>query len=195
MKKYAIIVAGGSGERMGNLLPKQFLLLHGKPVLVYSVKAFLDAFDDIRVIVVLPEAHVLKGEEMVREFQKDNDIKVTVGGATRFESVKNGLQLVHDLSIVFVHDAVRCLVSKELIHRCYEQACRQGSAIPAVAPTDSIRLEDGSSYKVIDRNSVRVIQTPQTFQSQILLDAFQQPYQPFFTDEATVVETSGKEVF
>ncbi len=193
MKKYAIIVAGGSGQRMGNTLPKQFMLLGGKPILYYSVKAFLDAFEDIQVIVALPAFHLFRGEEIFHGIQKN--IRITVGGVTRFQSVKNGLQLVHDTSVVFVHDAVRCLVSKDLIHRCYEQAVSKGSAIPAVAATDSIRIKDGSLHKVIDRSHVKIIQTPQTFSSGIILKSFEQPYQSSFTDEATVVEASGKEVF
>ena len=113
----------------------------------------------------------------------------------RFYSVKNGLKLVDKNAIVFVHDGVRCLVDESLIKRCYNQAVAMGSAIPAVAATDSIRIVDGVNNKVADRSNVRIIQTPQTFQSNLLLEAFEQDFDDAFTDEATVVEAMGKPVF
>jgi 2-C-methyl-D-erythritol 4-phosphate cytidylyltransferase len=194
MNKYAIIVAGGSGQRMGTAIPKQFLLLQGKPLLCFSIEAFIKAFDDIQVVLVLPEAHISTGEEIISKYQYKN-IRLTAGGETRFHSVSNGLKSVADSSIIFVHDGVRCMVTNDLIHRCYEQALEKGCAIPAVAATDSIRIDDGSSNRIIDRNKIRIIQTPQTFRSEILLPAYDQEYDPCFTDEASVVESFGKEVF
>jgi len=195
MKKIAIIVAGGNGQRMGTPVPKQFLLLQGKPLLWHTLNTFLLAYDDLQVILVLPEEYMSKGEELKNFFNEKNRVTVTAGGETRFDSVKNGLQLVTEDAIVFVHDGVRCLVSKELIYRCCRQAAEKGSAIPAVAATDSIRIANGETSIVADRGQVRIIQTPQTFSSEIILPAFQQPYNPFFTDEATVVESYGKAVF
>ena len=195
MKKFAVIVAGGSGQRMGSSLPKQFLLLKDKPLLWYTIDAFLKAFDDLQIILVLPETHLETGEALRYLFDEPNRIQVIKGGETRFYSVQNGLQLVDENSIVFVHDGVRCLVSKDLIVRCYEQAIAKGSAIPAVAATDSIRIADKEKSIVADRNNVRIIQTPQTFRSEIILPAFNQPYHSNFTDEATVVEAFGKEIF
>ncbi len=122
-------------------------------------------------------------------------VQIIVGGTTRFHSVQNGLKEVTHPSIVFVHDGVRCMVSQKLISNCYEQALEKGSAIPAVIATDSIRIIQNSSHHTIDRNQVKIIQTPQTFASAILLKAFEQEYSPAFTDEATVVEASGKKVF
>jgi 2-C-methyl-D-erythritol 4-phosphate cytidylyltransferase len=194
MNKYAIIVAGGSGQRMGTAIPKQFLLLQDKPLLCYSIEAFIQAFDDIQIILVLPEAHISTGEEIISKYQYKN-IRLTAGGETRFHSVSNGLKLVADSSIIFVHDGVRCMVTHDLIHRCYKQALDKGSAIPAVAATDSIRIDEGSSNRIIDRNKIRIIQTPQTFRSEILLPAYNQEYDSCFTDEASVVESFGKEVF
>lgn len=196
MEKFAVIVAGGSGLRMGSDTPKQFLLLQGKPVLWHTLNQFLNAYDDLKCILVLPQEHIAKGEEIKEMFKKEGDrIEITIGGPTRFHSVQNGLKMVNENAIVFVHDGVRCLVDGVLIKRCYEQAVVMGSAIPVVAATDSIRISNGTQHKVADRNNVRIIQTPQTFQSNLLLEAFNQDYLDAFTDEATVVEAMGKPVF
>jgi 2-C-methyl-D-erythritol 4-phosphate cytidylyltransferase len=194
MKKFAVIVAGGAGLRMGTTTPKQFLLLQGKPVLQHTIEAFANAYDDINIILVLPADHMQRGEELISRLKSSIKIEMTIGGDTRFQSVKNGLALVDPSSIVFVHDGVRCLVSNNLIKRCCEQAMEKGSAIPAVAATDSIRIEDGGHHHVIDRTKVRIIQTPQTFQSCLLKQAYEQVYQPAFTDEATVAEAAGLQV-
>lgn len=195
MKKYAVIVAGGSGQRMGAAMPKQFLLLQQKPLLWYSLHAFLQSFDDIYIILVLPSENMAEGKQIAKDVKAEEKITVTAGGTTRFHSVQNGLAYVTEPSIVFVHDGVRCLVSKELIHRCYKQALEKGSAIPAVAATDSIRIINTNDHAVADRNNIRIIQTPQTFRSEILLSAFNTAYKDSFTDEATVVEASGQKVF
>lgn len=191
MKKYAIIVAGGSGTRMGGNLPKQFMLLRGKPVIYYTIKTFLDAYEDMQIILVLPADYSDTGQQIIDAYLDKSRIRSTAGGDTRFQSVKNGLALVEEESIVFVHDGVRCLLSKELIHRCFEKAVENGTAIPAVVSRDSIRLLDSNDSKAYDRNKVMLVQTPQTFQSKILLPAFQADYKEGFTDEATVAEASG----
>jgi 2-C-methyl-D-erythritol 4-phosphate cytidylyltransferase len=188
MKKYAIIVAGGSGTRMGTSIPKQFLLLNGKPVLHYSIDVFLEAFSDLEVILVLPETQLSSLE--LTAAQKGR-VKITTGGPTRFHSVQNGLKLVNKESIIFVHDAVRCLVSASLIYRCYETALEKGSGIPAIASKDSIRLLNENGSIAFDRNHVMLVQTPQTFRSELLLAAFNKNYEDSFTDEATVAEAAG----
>src|SRR6266496_5226379 len=137
MKKYAVVVAGGFGKRMGNIIPKQFLLLKGRPLLWYTIDSFLRAYDEIEIILVLPKDHLIKGEKIAVQLKSDK-IKLVAGGVTRFDSVKGGLKLVKEESVVFVHDGVRCLISVPLIKRCYNQAVEKGSAIPAVATTDSI---------------------------------------------------------
>jgi len=195
MKKYAVIVAGGMGLRMGSFTPKQFLALKGKPILWYTLNAFLEAYADLQIILVLPEEHFETGEALIKSFDDHYRIQLVKGGKTRFHSVQNGLQSVKNDSIVFVHDGVRCLVTKHLIYRCYEEALLKGSAVPAVAATDSIRIAEDGKSSVIDRNKVRIIQTPQTFRSDILLAAFQQTFDEKFTDEATVVEASGQIIF
>ena len=122
MQTYVVIVAGGAGKRMGSVLPKQFLLLKNKPVLYYTINAFLNALPECKVIVVLPEEHLELGKEIVDGFFDAQRIQLTVGGETRFHSVQNGLKLVEEESIIFVHDGVRCLVQEELIQRCYTTA-------------------------------------------------------------------------
>ena len=195
MKKFAIIVAGGSGQRMGSSVPKQFLDLQGKPLLWYTLHTFLQAYVDLQIIVVLPTEHIARGEALCATLVGAEKITLIAGGATRFHSVQNGLAQVQEESVVFVHDGVRCLISTQLIHRCYEQALIKGSAIPAVAATDSIRLTTGLAHSVVNRNHIQLVQTPQTFLSNIILPAFQQPYSELFTDEATVAEAFGTKVF
>lgn len=194
MKKIAVIVAGGTGSRMNNSIPKQFLLLQGKPVLYYSLHAFLNAYSDLHIILVLPEEHIAAGQEIIDAFFDYDRIKITVGGRTRFHSVQNGLKLVDVESIVFVHDAVRCMVSVDLIQRCYNAAIENGSAIPVIESKDSVRLITDNGNEAIERTALKLVQTPQTFHSKILLPAYQIDYKDKFTDEATVVEAYGMKV-
>jgi 2-C-methyl-D-erythritol 4-phosphate cytidylyltransferase len=194
MQKYAIIVAGGTGTRMGSDLPKQFMLLKDKPLIYYSLKTFLDAYDDLQIILVLPVNFTDIGEEIIDAFFSRDRIRIALGGDTRFQSVKNGLQLVQEESIVFVHDAVRCLVSVDLIHRCYALAEQTGSAVPVIKSKDSVRLINEDNSDPMDRARIAFVQTPQTFHSKILLPAYQIDYKDKFTDEATVVEAYGLKV-
>jgi 2-C-methyl-D-erythritol 4-phosphate cytidylyltransferase len=194
MKKYAVIVAGGSGLRMGTVVPKQYLLLQDKPVLWHTLSAFLDAYDDLEIILVLHKDHVQKGLEIVNSTYSPKRIGITEGGETRFHSVQNGLQHIHQHSVVFVHDGVRCLVTTDLIHRCYDETIQRGNAIPAVAAVDTIRIESARGNQQIDRNHVRIIQTPQTFYSDMIKAAFEQEYDDAFTDEASVVERLGVKI-
>jgi 2-C-methyl-D-erythritol 4-phosphate cytidylyltransferase len=194
MKKYAVIVAGGSGTRMQSAVPKQFLLLHNRPVLFYTIQRFVEAFADINIILVLPEVHKNSGETIVKQYFPHIEIQIALGGETRFHSVQNGLALVKEQSIVFVHDAVRCLLSAALIHRCYEKAVSTGSAIPVIASSDSVRIKTEHSSKLVDRSTIMLVQTPQVFESSLLLSAFEKPYQSAFTDEASVVESCGHSI-
>jgi len=191
MLKYAVIVAGGSGNRMSSSVPKQFLPLAGKPVLLHTLELFLSAFEDLKLIVVLPEKHFGEGKSIVESVSAAGRIEMVTGGTTRFHSVKNGLKLIPGNSIVFVHDAVRCLATKNLIHRCFEAALENGNAIPAIPLSDTVRMETDHGAIVVDRSKLQVIQTPQTFFSNLLLKAFEQEYDNSFTDEATVAEKFG----
>ncbi len=194
MNKYAVIVAGGSGTRMGGNTPKQFLLVNNKPVLYYTLQTFLNAFADIQIILVLPLDFTDMGQEIIDAYFEKEKIRITAGGDTRFQSVKNGLQLVEGDSIIFVHDGVRCLLTENLIHRCYASAVDTGTAIPVINSKDSVRIVNDKGNDAIDRNKVMLVQTPQTFHSKILLAAFKIDYKEKFTDEASVVEAYGLKV-
>ncbi len=193
-KKYAVIVAGGKGERMQSAVPKQFLPLLEKPVLYYSVKAFVDAFEDIEIILVLPAEWISYCNQVLSQFPDRLNLTIVQGGATRFHSVKNGLAETTPGSVIFVHDAVRPLLSAALIHCCYEAALKTGSAVPAIDAVDSFRKVDESGNAALDRTALRVIQTPQTFTYETLIPAFEQPYDALFTDEASVVERAGQTI-
>jgi 2-C-methyl-D-erythritol 4-phosphate cytidylyltransferase len=195
MKKTAIIVAGGTGQRMGATVPKQFLAIEGKSILLHTVGQFVAAFPDINFVIVLPADYIQEGQNLIAASGFTQHIQFTAGGETRFHSVKNGLALVDPDAIVFVHDAVRCLLTPALILRCYHQTLEKGSAIPAVSSTDTIRILEGEKHHVVDRENVMMIQTPQTFKAASLIKAFEQTYQPSFTDEANVLEASGTEVY
>jgi 2-C-methyl-D-erythritol 4-phosphate cytidylyltransferase len=193
-EKYLVIVAGGKGLRMGTAVPKQFLPLCGKPLLYYAIEAFKRAFPDIKIIMVLPAAHISYAQMVLLAFPDRLDVSIVAGGETRFHSVQNGLKQVTDDSVVFVHDGVRPLVSVDLIRRCYDAAIEKGSAIPAIEVKDSMRMIENGNSRAVDREQLRIIQTPQTFLSENLLPAFKQEYDPLFTDEATVVEAYGVKV-
>jgi 2-C-methyl-D-erythritol 4-phosphate cytidylyltransferase len=194
MKKYGVIVAGGSGKRMNSALPKQFMMLKDKPVLYYTLQTFLEAYGDLQIILVLPLEYIDLGKEIIDGYFDSGRIQIVTGGDSRFHSVQNGLSLIEEESIIFVHDGVRCLVTPQLIHRCYMQALETGSAIPTIISKDSVRLETEEGNEPLDRNRVHLVQTPQTFHSKLLLAAFQIDYKERFTDEATVVEAFGLKV-
>lgn len=194
MKKYAVIVAGGSGSRMHSNLPKQFLLLNGKPVLYYTLNTFLKAYKDLQIILVLPDDHIAAGQEIIDAFFNYDRIKITAGGRTRFHSVQNGLQLITEESIIFVHDGVRCLLTPDLIHRCYEAVLEFGSAIPVINSKDSVRMVHEDGNEALERGRIKLVQTPQAFHSKILLPAYKIDYKDKYTDEATVAEAFGLKV-
>ena len=193
-KKVAVIVAGGVGVRMQADKPKQFLSLEGHSILERTIQTFLKSYKDLQLVLVLPADHLEEGRTMTQSLNEEGRIRYVVGGETRFQSVQNGLRTIQDTSIVFVHDAVRCLLSMDLIHRCHDQALQLGSAVPAIEATDSIRVVENELNRAIPRSQVRLIQTPQTFRSDILLPAYETSYQTSFTDEASVVEAAGGEV-
>ncbi|MBL7953511.1 MAG: 2-C-methyl-D-erythritol 4-phosphate cytidylyltransferase [Flavobacteriales bacterium] len=194
MQRSSIIVAGGSGKRMGGPIPKQFMLVKGKPLLCWTIEAFR-AFDPaMPIIVVLPEGQIAIWKALCigHGFLVEHD--VVSGGEERFHSTRNGLAVVKGDGVVAVHDGVRPLVSKELIARCFAAAEEHGAAIPVVPITSSVRLVEGDSSRAIDRTGMRAVQTPQCFQVALLRAAFAAPYDPAFTDEATLVERTGTKV-
>jgi 2-C-methyl-D-erythritol 4-phosphate cytidylyltransferase len=191
---YAVIVAGGSGTRMGTALPKQFLDLCGKPVLYYSIRAFMDALEDVQIILVLPAQQISLAQMVLQAFPDRIDMIIVAGGDTRYASVAAGLKEVPANAIVLVHDGARPLVSAELIRRCYEGACMNGNAVPVIPVTDSIRRVSGLSSRALAREDLRSVQTPQAFDAGLLHTAFLHPYRPAFTDEASVVDWAGETV-
>jgi 2-C-methyl-D-erythritol 4-phosphate cytidylyltransferase len=196
MKKVVVIVAGGSGQRMGTDIPKQFLTIQGKPIFIYSIDRFREAFADIEIILVLPNTYHDFASERLHEFGYDKTaFQLVDGGLTRFHSVHNGLSRVPDGAVVFIHDAVRCLLSVDLIYRCYDSCITQGSTVPVIKVKDSIRRRDpdGSTY-ILPREELYIVQTPQTFLGKVIREAFKQDFQPAFTDEASVLECAGGKV-
>lgn len=196
MDKYAVIVAGGTGQRMGTDVPKQFLALNNRPMILYTLDAFLHAFEDMQLVVVVHPDYLNTLQSILSEYGFQHKIQIVTGGQTRFHSVKNGLKVVPSESIVFVHDAVRCLISTELIHRCYAEAVSFNNAIPVIPIRDSIRkwdIQNGNS-QVVDRTGLYAIQTPQVFLSGLIKEAFEQEFCDTFTDEATVFEAHGGQV-
>lgn len=194
IKKYAVVVAGGKGVRMGASVPKQFLPFLGKPLLCCALQAFQTAYPGIKLILVAPPDLLSSAQTVLRSYLSDLDVTVVAGGETRYHSVQNGLKEITGSGVVFVHDGVRPLISSELIHRCYKGAIEKGSAIPAIPVNESMRIVTPDGSQPIDRDKLRIIQTPQTFLTDIILPAFNQEYNEAFTDEATVVEAHGTKV-
>jgi len=193
---YAVIVAAGKGTRMGMDMPKQFINFHGKPLMCYAVEAFAAAIPDIKLVLVVPPSHVSNSQIVMKSYLPGLEVMVVPGGETRYHSVQNGLKHVKNDGVVFVHDGARPLVSVDLIRNCYEQALKQGSAIPAIPVVESVRLiTENNESKSINRDQLRIVQTPQTFRTEVILPAFKQSYLPSFTDEATVVEAYDLKVY
>ncbi len=188
MKTNAVIVSAGSGVRMGNSLPKQFITVLDKPLLAYTLGAFAAAFETIQFIVVTHPDYFNITEEICAVYP---GTIIVAGGASRFASVKAGLAHAEADSIVFIHDAVRCLVTKELIIRCYITALAKGNAVPAIPARDSIRRIDSYGNHWVDRNTIRLVQTPQTFAALVIKNAYASAAGEDFSDDAMVVEQSG----
>lgn len=191
MKKFVIIVAGGSGQRMGADLPKQFLELCGKPILMHTLQRFYDFDDQAEIILVLPETQQQLWQALCLQYSFTIPHQVVAGGATRFHSVQNGLQLVREPGLVMIHDGVRPLVSEDTLNRCCRMALEQGNAIPILPVNESLRLLKGPKNMAVDRSLYVSVQTPQTFLSGQILMAFEMPYEPTFTDDASVAERAG----
>lgn len=194
VRKYAVIVAGGKGLRMGSSVPKQFLPLQGKPLLCHPIEAFANAIPGIKLILVLPKDQVGSAQTVLRSYLSGIDVHTVAGGETRYHSVQAGLKEVKNDGIVFIHDGARPIISEQFIQSCYAQALEKGSAIPAIPITESMRVVNGDQSNPLDRDQLRIIQTPQTFTTELILPAFRQEYQPGFTDEATVLEAFGTPV-
>ena len=193
-KRGVIIVAGGSGRRMGGALPKQFMMLDNEPILARSINRMHEALPAAEIVVVLPEEHVELWKNIAARFDVARHM-IAVGGMERFLSVKNGLAALSDeVAIVGIHDAVRPLASKKLIIKLFLEAENSTAVIPVVAPIDSYRIVEGDNSRIIDRSALRMVQTPQVFQAEALRKAYEQPFSATFTDDASVMEAAGHKV-
>ena len=193
-KRGVIIVAGGSGRRMGGALPKQFMMLDNEPILARSINRIHEALPAAEIVVVLPEEHVELWKNIAARFDVARH-KIALGGKERFHSVKNGLAALSDeVAIVGIHDAVRPLASKKLIIKLFLEAENSTAVIPVVAPIDSYRIVEGDNSRIIDRSALRMVQTPQVFQAEALRKAYEQPFSSTFTDDASVMEAAGHKV-
>jgi 2-C-methyl-D-erythritol 4-phosphate cytidylyltransferase len=194
MKLYVVIVAGGSGKRMGSELPKQYLELAGKPVLMRTLERF-KAFDEsIELITVLPENQLRFWAELQKKYSFDIPHTIVKGGKARFYSVRNGLTFVDVPGLVAIHDGVRPFVSIDTIKRCFQMAEKLGNAIPVISPNESMRLVTETGSMPVNRFKVKIVQTPQVFNAEIIKKAYRQDYLPEFTDDATVLEKTGVKI-
>lgn len=194
MKKHVIIVAGGKGLRMGGEIPKQFLPIGGKPVLMRTIEAFYAYDASIHVILVLPISQQSYWKELCNTYQFELPHEIANGGETRFHSVKNGLALVGGEGIVGVHDGVRPFVSQEVIARCYSEAKSKNAVIPVIGVVETVRRLDGDDSVTVPRDQYKLVQTPQVFDVALLQKAYNQEFTNMFTDDASVVEALGERV-
>ncbi|WP_395806978.1 2-C-methyl-D-erythritol 4-phosphate cytidylyltransferase [Daejeonella sp.] len=191
MKYYAIIVGGGSGNRMQSDIPKQFMLLNGKPILMHTIEAFFYSDFKPEIIVVLNVDFITYWEQLCEKYNFSIPHTLIKGGLQRFHSVKNGIKAISEDSIIAIHDAVRPLASNELICRSFKEAEQLGNAVVAIKSKDSVRQQKGNSSLPLNRDEIYLIQTPQTFQFELLNNAYKQEYNNEFTDDASVVERTG----
>lgn len=189
--KAVIIVAGGRGERVKTIIPKQFVEIKGRPVLMYTLEVFHQYDSSIQIILVLPEAHFEFWNSLCKKHAFTLEHICVNGGNTRYESVKNGLAKVASNALVAVHDGVRPLVSIQTITRCFEEANQYKAVVPVIELIESIRQVSGDDSKALDRNAYRLVQTPQVFDAELLKKAYQQEFSELFTDDASVVEQYG----
>jgi 2-C-methyl-D-erythritol 4-phosphate cytidylyltransferase len=194
-EEIVIIVAGGTGSRMKSDKPKQFIELHGLPVIIHTLRKFLDYQEGIQIIIVVHRDFQAYLKELLKQHQLPQSILVTEGGDTRFDSVYQGLKMIKDeQSLVAIHDAARPLVSVDTIRSCFTTARIKGNAVPCVPVSDSLRNGTAANNRAVNREEYWSVQTPQCFQTAKLRQAFLQGYQPSFTDDATVLESLGEKI-
>jgi 2-C-methyl-D-erythritol 4-phosphate cytidylyltransferase len=194
MQLYVVIVAGGSGKRMGAEVPKQFLELAGRPVLMHTIERFMAFNDSIEIITVLPENQLRHWLELQEKYTFNVPQTLVKGGSARFFSVRNGLKFVSLPGLVAIHDGVRPFVSIDTIKRCFDTAEELGNAVPAISPTESLRILTDKGSLPVSRFNVKQIQTPQVFNAELIKKAYLQEYRTEFTDDATVLEKAGGKI-
>ena len=194
MKKFALIVAGGSGNRMNSNVPKQFLELLGRPVLMHTMEAFHRYDHAIKLILVLPETWISFWEDLCKKHNFNLEHQLISGGKVRFQSVQNGLREIYEDGIVFIHDGVRPLVSRETIHNCYEIAVKKGNSLPVIPVSESIREVNKNQSRAVDRSGYFLVQTPQTFRVALIQKAYKNADSDDYTDDASVLENMGESI-
>jgi 2-C-methyl-D-erythritol 4-phosphate cytidylyltransferase len=195
MKKFALIVAGGSGSRMNNAVPKQFIEINDRPVLMHTFDAFIKFDSNLEFILVLPENQITVWNTLCKKYQFKTEHKIAFGGETRFQSVKHGLDLIANDGIVFIHDGVRPLLSVKTLQNCLDTAVLKGNALPVIPVTESVRYAAETGNHPVDRSKYVLVQTPQTFQTRLIKNAYRQAKTDVFTDDATVLESMGERIY
>jgi 2-C-methyl-D-erythritol 4-phosphate cytidylyltransferase len=192
MQKTVLIVAGGSGTRMNSSVPKQFLEINRLPILMHTINCFYNYDEHIAIRLVIPQHHIDFWKALCIKYSFNLPLELFIGGITRFHSVKNGLQGISADGLIAIHDGVRPLVDSETINRCFKAAEEYGAAVPVVDVHETIRKINGDYSTTVDRTHYRLVQTPQVFDAQVLTDAYKQSFDESFTDDASVVESTGK---
>jgi 2-C-methyl-D-erythritol 4-phosphate cytidylyltransferase len=194
VNKTVIIVAGGSGKRIVSEKPKQFLYIGKYPVLQYTIKKFYDFDNNIKIILVLPENYIDYWKKLCTDTLFKFKHEIITGGKERFFSVKNAVAILENTDLVAIHDGVRPFVSQNTIEKAFKTASEKGNAIPYITSIDSVRIEENGKNNQVNRNSIKIIQTPQVFKLEILKKAYNQKYSEDFTDDASVVELLGEKI-
>jgi 2-C-methyl-D-erythritol 4-phosphate cytidylyltransferase len=195
-QEYIIIVAGGSGKRIKGDIPKQFIEVNGKPLIIYTIEKFFAYNPVIQMCIVVHKDYLQHMNDLIKKYFADKTIVTTIGGDTRFHSVKKGLELIGSSGeVIGIHDAARPMVSVDTIKRCYETAAQKGNAIPVVNMNESLRVIENNSNKAVNRSNYKVVQTPQCFNAALIKKAFEQEYSNLFTDDASVLEKIGEKIF
>lgn len=194
MKKFVLIVAGGRGSRMKQTVPKQFAEIEGKPILMHTFEAFLKYGEELDFFLVLPETEIQAWNKLCKKYNFSLQHSLVAGGETRFHSVKNGLAEIKEDGIVFIHDGVRPFVSKQTIANCYKMAVDKGNALPVIPVSESVREVLNGGNRAVDRRNFFMVQTPQTFRVSAIKNAYNQSYSEKFTDDASVLESTGETI-
>jgi 2-C-methyl-D-erythritol 4-phosphate cytidylyltransferase len=194
MSNTVIVVAGGVGQRMGSLLPKQFLLLGGKPVIIRSLLPFVEFDPEIEIIIVLPKEHVSVWKSIANDYGFHVEHKIVHGGDSRFQSVYNGLQVVENDGFIAVHDSVRPFVNRDFVEKCFLEAKQHGTVIPCVQVAESVRQITAEGSVPLQRDKIRLVQTPQVFKTSLLMNAYHNSTRGDYSDDASVVEAMGEKV-
>jgi len=195
LNKYLIIAAGGDSRRMGNHTPKQYLIINGKPLIVWTLEVFKPFIELRNIVIVISKDHTDYWNNITKYYPEFSHCKITYGGPKRFHSIKSAIKFIPDNTFVAVHDAARPLVSYKTIENCFELAIKKGNGVPVINFTESVRQKSGNMNSPIDRDKLKIVQTPQVFSTNIFKSAYEQVYSEGFTDDASVIEKTGHNIY